>query len=81
MAAVRKRSKIQNIMTQFSYEHRRLDKQLSKIRKNTDELAHMLDSWEIKKEQKRKTEFYKKNIKKFLTFDEVFRIINFALRK
>ena len=52
MAAVRKRSKIQNIMTQFSYEHRRLDKQLSKIRKNTDELAHMLDSLDRKNADK-----------------------------
>ena len=29
----------------------------------------------------KKTEFYKKNVKKFLTFDEVFRIIILALRK
>ena len=54
MAAVRKRSKIQNIMTQFSYEHRRLDKQLSKIRKNTDELSHMLDSLGDKKGTEKK---------------------------
>lgn len=54
MAAVRKRSKMQSIMTQFSYEHRRLDKQLSKIRKNTDELAHMLDSLGDKKGTEKK---------------------------
>ena len=80
MAAVRKRSKMQSIITQFSYEHRRLDKQLSKIRKNTGELAHMLDSLGDKKEQKEKLNFIKK-CKKFLTFDEVFRIIILALRK
>ena len=60
MAAVRKRSKMQSIITQFSYEHRRLDKQLSKIRKNTGELAHMLDSLGDKKGTEKKTEFYKK---------------------
>ena len=54
MAAVRKRSKMQSIITQFSYEHRRLDKQLSKIRKNTGELAHMLDSLGDKKGTEKK---------------------------
>ena len=81
MAAVRKRSKMQSIITQFSYEHRRLDKQLSKIRKTQANWLICWILWEIKKEQKRKTEFYKKNVKKFLTFDEVFRIIILALRK
>ena len=36
-------------MTQFSYGHRKLDKRLSKIRKNADELARMLDSMPPKK--------------------------------
>ena len=62
MAAVRKRSKMQSIITQFSYEHRRLDKQLSKIRKNTGELAHMLDSLGDKKgtEKKKSKKYCKK---------------------
>ena len=69
MAAVRKRSKMQSIITQFSYEHRRLDKQLSKIRKNTGELAHMLDSLGDKKgNRKEKLNFIKKNVKKVLDF-------------
>ena len=29
-------------MTQFSYDHRKLDARLTKIRKNADELAKML---------------------------------------
>ena len=43
-------NKIQNLMTQFSYEHRKLDKRLTKIRKNADELAKMLDSLPAKKD-------------------------------
>lgn len=43
MAPLKKHGRIQTIMTQFSYEHRRLDDHLTKIRKNVDELAKMLE--------------------------------------
>lgn len=54
MAALKKRSRIQTIMTQFSYEHRRLDDHLTKIRKNADELAKMLDSLDRKNTDKKR---------------------------
>lgn len=54
MAALKKRSRIQTIMTQFSYEHRRLDDHLTKIRKNVDELAKMLDSLDRKNTDKKR---------------------------
>lgn len=45
---------MQNLMTQFSYDHRKLDTRLTKIRKNADELAKMLDSMTAKKEGENK---------------------------
>ena len=46
MASLKKHGRIQAIMTQFSYDHRRLDSHLTKIR--TDELAKMLESLDDK---------------------------------
>ncbi len=40
-------------MTQFSYDHRKLDARLTKIRKNADELAKMLDSMSTNKDVKK----------------------------
>ena len=54
MAALKKHGRIQAIMTQFSYEHRRLDGHLTKIRKNADELAKMLDSLDRKNADKKR---------------------------
>ncbi|WP_274421392.1 hypothetical protein [Blautia sp. XA-2221] len=54
MAALKKHGKIYSIMTQFSYDHRRLDSHLTKIRKNADELAKMLDSLDRKNADKMK---------------------------
>lgn len=54
MAALKKRSRIQTLMTQFNYEHRRLDDHLTKIRKNADELAKMLDSLDRKNTDKKR---------------------------
>lgn len=48
MASLKKHGRIQAIMTQFSYDHRRLDSHLIKIRKNADELAKMLESLDDK---------------------------------
>lgn len=53
MAPLKKHGRIQTIMTQFSYEHRRLDSHLTKIRKNADELAKMLESLDRKKADKK----------------------------
>lgn len=53
MAGRKGNNKMQNMMTQFSYNHRKLDARLTKIRKNADELAKMLDSMPLKKEGKR----------------------------
>lgn len=55
MAPLKKHGRIQAIMTQFSYEHRRLDSHLTKIRKNADELARILCDLE-KHQQKNKTD-------------------------
>lgn len=52
MAPIRKQNKLQSAMTQFSYQHRRLDSQLTKIHKNADELAKMLGSLDNKKSDK-----------------------------
>ena len=51
--AARKGSRIRSRMTQFSYDHRKLDARLTKIRKNADELAKMLDSMSMKKDVKK----------------------------
>ena len=37
-------SRIQTVITQFSYDHRCADSRLNKIRKNADELNKFLDS-------------------------------------
>lgn len=53
MAAIKKHGKMQSLMTQFSYEHRKLDSQLTKIRKNTNELVKMLESLDRKNTDKK----------------------------
>ena len=51
--AARKDSWIRSLMPQFCYDHRKLDPRLTKIRKNADELAKMLDSMSMKKDVKK----------------------------
>ena len=53
MPSGRNRGKMQSLMTQFSYDHRKLDSRLAKIRKNTDELAKLLDVMPPKKGDKK----------------------------
>lgn len=53
MAPRKGSSKLQNILTQFSYDHRKLDSRLSRIRKNADELAKMLDTMSQEKDKRK----------------------------
>ena len=45
-------SRIQARIAQFSYDHRKLEGQMGKIRKNATELARFLDSMPPKKAEK-----------------------------
>lgn len=47
-----KRKRWQNKLTQFSYDHRKIDSQLSKLRKSAGELNHMLNNMTPRKDNK-----------------------------
>ena len=54
-------SRIRTMITQFSYDHRKLEGRMEKIRKNATELGKFLDSMPPKNSEKEKNQnFFKK---------------------
>lgn len=54
----KKHSKMQSIMIQFSYDHQKLDSNITKIGKNVEDLTKILDSMNVKKVIKKKNKFF-----------------------
>lgn len=51
---VKKENRLRSKLLQFSYDHRKLKKELSRIRFSTNELCDMLDSMSLKTEKELK---------------------------
>lgn len=52
---MKRNSRLDSMMKQFSYEHKKLDNQLFRVRKSADELSKLLDNMtpNEKKEEKK----------------------------
>ena len=52
MTFKKNQNRMYSAIAQFCYEHKKMDSRYSKIRKNPNELAKMLDALSSKKEEK-----------------------------
>lgn len=49
---MKQKKRIQNMLTQLGYEHKKLDKQLIRVRKSADELNKILENMTPKEKEK-----------------------------
>lgn len=48
-----KRNRMQNKLTQFSYDHEKLNRHVSRIQRSADEVSRLLNNMTPKKEEKK----------------------------
>lgn len=52
---MRKRYSVKNIITEFAYDHRNMQKKVRKVHESAKELSNLLDKMEEKAEKRRKS--------------------------